>query len=245
MRRGYELARSPSHLRYSRWGRSSSAHRRAAPASVQMAPEVGRYFRELRQVFRISRDQAARKLATRVDIIAALEAGDVRMLPPWPETCRIVRTYVGFAHLDPRPVLHSIEMLMAKDRFAAATMPQSFLARLGRRGVRSLTAFEDAMSRVFSAGSAGRSTVTRSRRRTRRALFVVALPIALLVLLTQTAVLEAAVSQLPTPVARMVQDARDYVTLQLVPVRDGLRWIYVSSPRTRRSDKLLAPSQPD
>jgi hypothetical protein len=58
------------------------------------------------------------------------------------------------------------------------------------------------------------------------------------VLLTQTAVLEAAVAKLPPSVARMVRGAQNYVIVQFAPVRDGLRWIDVPDPRTRRSDKL-------
>ncbi len=81
-----------------------------APIAV-MAAEVARFFRDLRGALRLTPAQAAQALATRVDIVAALEMGQIGALPPWPETCRIVRTYAGFAGLDPRPVLHSLEQL--------------------------------------------------------------------------------------------------------------------------------------
>jgi hypothetical protein len=70
-------------------------------------------------------------------------------------------------------------------------------------------------------------------------------PVGLLVLLSQTSVLEAAVAQLPPSVARIVRGAQDYVTLQLAPVRDGMRWIDVRDPRSRRSDKLRTTAQSD
>ena len=62
--------------------------------------------------------------------------------------------------------------------------------------------------------------------------------------MTQTSVLEAAVARLPPPMKRLVRGAQNYVIVQLAPVRDGLRWIDVPDPRSRRGDKLptTAPS---
>jgi hypothetical protein len=81
--------------------------------------------------------------------------------------------------------------------------------------------------------------------RTGRVLFAIAVPVGLLVLLSQTSVLEAAVAKLPPSVARIVRGAQDYVTLQLAPIRDGMRWIDVRDPRSRRSDKLRTTAQSD
>jgi hypothetical protein len=78
-----------------------------------------------------------------------------------------------------------------------------------------------------------------------RLLFAVSVPVALVVLVTQTAVLEAAVSNLPPSVARMVRGAQNYVIVQMAPVKDGLRWIDVPDPRSRRGDKLQTASQSD
>jgi len=245
MRRGYKPDTSRSNVRPSSVRPLASSHRRVLPADVQLAPEVGRFFLDLRQVFQISREQAAQQLATCVDIIAALEAGDVRKLPPWPETCRIVCTYTAFARLDPRPVLHSIETLIAYNRYATASVPQSMLARLSQHGAPALAALADFRSKAFAAGSVAWNRATRDRRRAGRAILTVAVPVALLVLLTQTAVLEAGVAQFPAPVARFVRGAQDYVTLQLAPIRHGLRWVDVADPRTRRGDKLKTVGQPD
>ena len=199
MRRGYEPDTSRSNARPSSVRSLASAHRQAAPAAVHLAPEVGRFFLDLRQVFRISREKAAQQLATRVDIIAALEAGDVRKLPPWPETCRIVRTYAALARLDPRPVLHSIEMLIAYNRHATAAGPQSMLARLSQRGAPALAALADFGSKAFAAGSVAWNRVTRDRRRAGRAILAVAVPIALLVLLTRPPFLRRASRNFPSP----------------------------------------------
>jgi len=245
MRRGIEPDRLRSNLRLSSAGQSPIARQQMNAMATRLAPEIGRFFRDLRQIFRLSREQIAQKLATRPDIISALEAGDVRVLPPWPETCRIVRTYAGIARLDPRPVLHSMETLIAYDRHLMGTMPQSMLARLGRCSASALAAFGHFRASPFAAGSLFWNRITRGHRGTSRALVLIAFPIAIIVLLTQTAVLEAGVSQLPEPVARMVRGAQDYVTLQLAPTRNGLRWVDVADPRTRRGDKLKTAGQPD
>jgi cytoskeletal protein RodZ len=191
-----------------------------------MEAEVARFFRDLRAALQMSQAQAAQRLATRMDIIAALEAGDVSALPPWPECCRIVRTYTAPVGLDPRPILHSLEALLA----IAARKPKP---------ARSNPAANPAIAAV--SANVGRLL----RGRNGRALFAVAVPVGLLVLLTQTSVLEAAVAQLPPSVVRIVRGAQDYVTLQLAPVRDGLRWIDVRDPRSRRSDKLRTAVQSD
>jgi hypothetical protein len=83
------------------------------------------------------------------------------------------------------------------------------------------------------------------KARAGRILFAIAVPVGLLVLLTQSSVLQAAVAQLPPRMARIVRGAQDYVTVQLAPVRDGLRWIDVRDPRSRRSDKLRTAAQSD
>jgi hypothetical protein len=247
MRKGYEPARPYSAVR------SQGARASAAPHAVQQAPgpaaavahEVARFFQDLRGAFRISQAQAAQRLATRVDIVAALEAGQIGGLPPWPETCRIVRTYAGFAGLDPRPVLNSMEMLFAMAPRPPVSARQNLLPRLGRQGAPLLAAFGSGRKAAFNAATRGVMGMQERNGRAGLALFATTVFVALVVLVTQTSVLEAAVSQLPPSVARIVRGAHDYVIVRLAPVRDGLRWIDVSDPRTRRSDKLQTTAQSD
>jgi DNA-binding XRE family transcriptional regulator len=202
-----------------------------------MEAEVAHFFRDLRAAMQMSQAQAAQWLATRTDIIAALETGDVSVLPPWPECCRIVRTYTAPVGLDPRPILHSLEALLAVAARTPKPAPKrTFVPRLSRQS-------KAAANPAIAAVSANVGRLLRGRNG--RALFAVAVPVGLLVLLTQTSVLEAAVAQLPPSVARIVRGAQDYVTLQLAPVRDGLRWIDVRDPRSRRSDKLRTAAQSD
>jgi hypothetical protein len=213
------------------------------PAAA-IAYEVARFFQDLRRAFRISQAEAAQRLATRGEIVAALEAGQIGGLPPWPETCRIVRTYAGFAGLDPRPVLNSMEMLFAMAPRAPVSARQNLLPRHGRQGARLLAAFGTGRKAAFNA-TRGVMVMQERNGRAGLALFTTTVFVALVVLVTQTSVLEAAVSQLPPSVARIMRGAHDYVIVRLAPVRDGLRWIDVSDPRTRRSDKLQTTAQSD
>jgi hypothetical protein len=218
--------------------------RTPSPASPLEA-EVARFFRDLRAAFRLSQVQTAERLSTRVDIICALETADVLSLPPWPECCRIVRTYTGPVGLDSRPILHSLETLLAIAGQNPKPAPKrSLVPQLGRR--------KQPQQRAQKGSAEDSALATISARlapfmpgRAGRVLFAIAVPVGLLVLLSQTSVLEAAVAQLPPSVARIVRGAQDYVTLELAPIRDGMRWIDVRDPRSRRSDKLRTTAQSD
>jgi hypothetical protein len=214
-----------------------------------MAAEVARFFKDLRGALRLTPVQTAQALATRVDIIAALEMGQIGALPPWPETCRIVRTYAGFAGLDPRPILHSLEQLFVAAPRAPGPMPRgprrNLIPNFTKQGAPIMAAIGGGGRRAAEAARNVRAAVNDHAGRPGMALFTVTMGIALILLITQTAVLEAAVSQLPPSMKRFVRGAQNYVTVRFAPVRDGLRWIDVSDPRTRRTDKLQSTAQSD
>jgi len=224
------------------------------PSSEKIRVDVGRFFLDLRRTFRLTQVQAAKKLATRAEIVAALETGDIGKFPPWPETCRIVRTYTGLAGLDPRPVLNLIEILLKlATRPPAKPAGRGLLARLSQprspepaRTAPPVRAVEqhddDGPGRLAAAWQTFKEVLPG---RSLRALLALSVPVAIVVLLTQTTMLEAAVAKLPPSVARIVRGAQNYVIVQLAPVRDGLRWIDVPDPRTRRSDKLQTAAQSD
>ncbi len=286
MRKSYEPARpySAAHPHQQGAGRAPRqahnpvahnpvAQNPVAPSPVpvqQIAAEVARFFQELRSALQLSPVQAAQALSTRVDIVAALEAGRVSALPPWPETCRIVRTYAGFAALDPRPVLYSLEQIfVAMPRapvpaaarrvrlpnfgkgapllkaFSYAGRGAAFKAMGGDGGRAALKALGGGGRRAAAAARNVRDVVNEHAGRPGMALFTVTIGVAMVVLITQTAVLEAAVSQLPPSMKRIVRGAQNYMIVQFAPVRDGLRWIDVPDPRTRRSDKLQTAAQSD
>ena len=225
-------------------------------SALIMAAEVGRFFQDLRRALRLSPVEAARQLATRPDILLALEAGDAQALPPWPETCRIVRTYTGLAGLDPRPVLFSLEQLhrlspqkrkpkKPEYRFALPQLPVLSGLKQTLSNVRQRLPRLAWASTALDASPATPSVRPRQHRTARRVLFAISLPVALIVLITQTSVLEAAVSRLPPPMARLVRGAQEFIAVKMAPVRNGMRWIEVDDPRSRRGDKLQTAAQSD
>jgi hypothetical protein len=64
------------------------------------------------------------------------------------------------------------------------------------------------------------------------------LAMALLLALCQPRLVHFVSSRLPDPMARNLRSVHDYLLIRFAPEREGLRWIEVSDPRVRRSDKL-------
>ncbi len=67
---------------------------------------------------------------------------------------------------------------------------------------------------------------------------MVALAAAVWTVQAQPRALRAAIDVLPTPVAQSVQIGLDALAVRLSPRHDGLRWIEVADPSTRKADKL-------
>jgi hypothetical protein len=70
--------------------------------------EVAELFRDLRSASNLSEADLAARLATRVEVVQALEQGALYALPPWAETCRVVNGYGAMLNLDVRPLLRRI-----------------------------------------------------------------------------------------------------------------------------------------
>jgi hypothetical protein len=70
--------------------------------------EVAELFRDFRAASNLSETDLAAKLATRVEVVQALEQGALFALPPWAETCRVVSGYGVLLNLDVRPLLRRI-----------------------------------------------------------------------------------------------------------------------------------------
>ena len=67
------------------------------------------------------------------------------------------------------------------------------------------------------------------------------MPLALLMTAGTSRSLQAAASIFPQPVAGVLRKAEDYVLRTLAKERNGLVWIEVSDPRSRKTDKLPGP----
>ena len=70
--------------------------------------EVADLFRDLRAASNLSEADLAATLATRPEVVQALEQGALYALPPWPETSRVVNSYGLLLNLDVRPLLRRI-----------------------------------------------------------------------------------------------------------------------------------------
>src|SRR3990170_2806236 len=171
--------------------------------SASAAAESAGLFRDLRRVLKLSLPQIALRLGSRIEVIEALETGNARRLPPWPETVRVVTAFTGLARIDPRPVLAIIHDEM-----------------------------------VLAAAARRRDAENPGRKRLLLLLLAGGAPLLLGTALARPGMLEATVSALPSPLARLVRGIEDYALQHMAPTHDGLKWIEVDDPRTRRTDKL-------
>jgi hypothetical protein len=200
--------------------------------SNQARANIARLFWDLRNALRLTPHQAAAHLLTRSDVIELLETGQFEMLPSWPETARIVMTYAAMAGIDGQPVLNAIADVL---RTSLARLPPQQVAPQ-RLQVQRLRQAGNAIANGAKRLPAG--ALKQVRERPERAFYAVSMPIAIILMLLNTSVLQAAFSHVPRPVARMVTDVRQFFQEQFAPVHEGLRWIDVDDPRRRRGDKL-------
>lgn len=195
-----------------------SAHRDriAAQARAQSA----RFFLDLRQHLRLARVAIADRVGTSATVIEALEAGDMARLPRWPETVRIVQSYLQIVQLDPRPVLHALHE--AHSHHLKLQENLGFFGRLGQAWQSGTLA--ERIEKSFAA----------VKSRTLRWTTAASLPVALIGWLMLASVPQASI--IPGPLAAMF--GLKPVQSVLVSRRDGFTWIEATDPRTRRGDKL-------
>jgi hypothetical protein len=197
--------------------------------------QIGKIFRNMRTALKVPRDALARRLATSPAVIDSFEAGAIAALPHWKETERIVRSYCDLLRFDPEPVLWRLRsqfQLLANSARPAPhppALPRTGAPRAGIRGE---------PSRTVPLGAR-----PPRRRRRARTLFVLSTPIVFaagLVYLGQSASrpVYQAIALLPVPIAGPVRAGLDYLVGLTMPSRDGLTWIDVSDPRSRKADKL-------
>ncbi|MFA5951649.1 MAG: hypothetical protein WC807_15330 [Hyphomicrobium sp.] len=246
----------------------AQAHGSQAHAPSASQPGFGSLFRDLRRVLNLSLPAAAARLGTRMEVIAALEAGETSRLPPWPETARVVTAYTGLASINPAPVLLLIrraldanavplasesepEPLASKVEPPAAEQKRPIashrlmfaaLRPLGwpwwaprLAGVRRLASTVSFGASVSSFGASLRERVPLDSRRLSA---IGALLLVLAAAFAQGSALHASLATLHPPIANLVRGAQDYLLMRAAPVRQGLRWIEVDDPRTRRTNRL-------
>lgn len=242
---------------------SSSAYR-PAPASgsrysaaqpLACDPEIARLFLELRQYLGLSIPDVAHRLATRADVIAALEAGRLDRLPAWPETARVVSAYIALASLDPRAALERISdgMRAAATGRAAPTpaVPQSAnpVSRIVRRLSQPTSqgegdpAWTRLTGRLGDASGAARKLLgeLRSARHPVRWVLAGAAGLILVASASPSGVLQASVNGISSPISGLWRSLGGQFSQVTITVREGHQWIETDDPRSRRTDKLPMP----
>ena len=208
---------------------------------------VAAIFRDMRVGLGVSAANLAHALGTTVAVIETLESGRVRAFPAWPETVRIVSELGKLHRVDTRPILARI-----RDQVGPAGLgqvPKTAPATRTPVDKHPLLRIRDrARSARREAWREGAQHARRQVRRAARALFAISTPVALFggvlwLAQTQPALISRGVAKLPEPVARVVRPAAEYLVVQMAPRREGMRWIEVADPRTRKSDKLRQASR--
>lgn len=226
-----------------------------------------RYFQDVRARIGLPLEEIARRLSADPRVIHALESGAVAALPPWPEIERVVTLYMRALSLDPAPPLRALAAAMEQEAIAARARlaPQSAapLALSAPAAAATVSAapeaaaaigdgaeedeagapeHDDASADISDTRLAGLPRLQLSRLPVRRlartgaVLAVMAAVAGGAVLFVQSSLMKS--GRLPAPAAEFMRSASDSVALFLAPKRDGLRWIEVADPRTRRGDKL-------
>jgi hypothetical protein len=193
---------------------------------------IARFFMDLRRALRLTLPQAAYYLKVPTSVVEALETGQVEYLPPWPQTVQIVMGYTSMAGVDGRPVVNAVGNLLVMLQQAAAEEPEA--QQPGNNSAQPAGHFLRAGSAIASgARRLPMDAMHQIRERPQRALYALSLP--LFVLLFFHASIFQVVAQ---PFSMAVDHVSVYFQEHFAPVKDGLRWIDVNDPRSRRTDKL-------
>lgn len=221
-------------------------------------PEIAKLFGELRRYMGLPIPQIAHHIATHPNVIAALEAGRIDLLPHWSETARVVTAYIGIARLDPRPALERLSLLMGVSRHMAPVAPVAAYASppdeaaspvariLGRFAEAAARARNEAAEPGLLAEWAAhlketanclKASLWKARAPVR---WVIAGALALIVIgsAAPSGVLQASVGGISQPISGLWRKISGQTQHVRIIIRDGLKWIEADDPRERRSDKL-------
>ena len=230
MREGYQPARPTSAARPQG---ARAARSRDEPATPVMAAEVARFFQDLRGALRLTPAQTAQALATRVDIIARSsgpDRGAAAVAGVAAASCAPTRALPG--SIRARSCIRWSSCSRSPRRTAQPAPKRAFASPQSAADCQAGRADHGGnRSAADSARAASvRATAPPSMpgRAPGMALFTVTMGIALILLSRQTAVLEAAVSQLPPSMERYRPRRPGLRHRAPAPVRDGMRWIDVS-----------------
>ncbi len=245
------------------WRRATSVHLSAvSERSSGVDERLAAIFRDMRVGLRMSPAQLARSLKTTPEIVSVFEAGHVRAFPAWPETVRIVSELGTLHRIDTRPILARIRDQVGPAGLGqvprtpeAARRPPSEARTASPPAAQSDHPLLRAMARRRTETTQDPATsgnmmrrARRAVRRTARTMFALSAPVVMVggliwMAQTQPTLLLRAANALPDPISGVARALADYLVVQMAPRREGLRWIEVSDPRARKSDKLRQASR--
>ncbi len=233
---------------------------RTAPVQIMALSErtsgldesLGSLIGDMRLALGMTPGELALRLGTTVDLIMTLEQGRLRALPHWEETQRIIAGLCSLHRVDPRPILQRIyeqtspTHLGAPPERAPSALHRTADRTGGRTKVPAATA--EPTPRRGAAKTAGRSPASKKQWRAPqrgrgRALMAVAGPMVLIAaavwtVQAQPRALRDVIAVLPASISKPVLGGLDALAVSLSPRRDGLRWIEVADPSSRKADKL-------
>lgn len=235
-------------------GRTAPVHITAmSERSSGLDENLGSLVGDMRLALGMTPGELALRLSTTVDTIITLEQGRLRALPHWEETQRVVMGLCALHRVDPRPLLQRIYQQTGATHVGAP--PERSLGALLRasertadRTARKTTAPPEPSSRRRAAPKPApapkkRWKVRRAGRGRGRALMAVAGPMVLIAsvvwsIQAQPRALREAIAVLPASIAQPMLASLDTLAVRLAPRRDGLKWIDVADPSSRKADKL-------
>jgi hypothetical protein len=208
--------------------RASTRQPDAAPAANSAIRDetIGGILRGMRSTLGISSRDLARAFGTTQKTIEDLELGGVPTPAAWPEAARIIGCYGEALRVDVHPILvrlgdHLRQQVARQSELGGPGQP-----RPARRGEPPQVSDVQPESEVEPTGRG-------SARRNRRLLLTISAP--LILVMGASWVSHTA---LPFNVARPVKAGIAKVAAFLTPRADGLRWVAVSDPRSRKADRL-------
>jgi hypothetical protein len=215
---------------------------------------LGSLIGDMRLALGMTPGELALRLGTTVDTVMTLEQGRLRALPHWEETQRVVTGLCALHRVDPRPLLQRIYEQTNPTHHGAP--PERSLGALLRASERTAdrparkTTMPEPSSRRRMAPKPAPTPVPKKRWKARRAgrgrgraLMAVAGPMVLIAsavwaIQAQPRALREGISVLPASIAQPMLAGLDTLAVRLAPRRDGLKWIEVADPSSRKADKL-------
>jgi len=198
---------------------------------------LGRIFWQMRSALGLPVEHVAAYLQTTPELILLLEAGDLRGLPSWQETWRVVTAYAHWLRVDPAPILERMHHQIASTRVDIGSFErQSSRASPPPR-------HETVAAPAGHVAPPKKQERRRGLRRRGSLVLAVTSPLVLGMLATyaahvRPAPLMTAIGALPAPIEQPVRAALDLVLRHTSERRGGFVWIDVADPRSRKSDRL-------